>query len=96
MTDAINYSLMIFTNFLKLMFEEFSFSWNNYTVTIGWVLLAGLLISMVLNSILNIPSSLPSKAYLSGNEQYRRDVKSTAYRKRVSNDAEIYNRRRNR
>ena len=83
MNQAFIYVFSIFGNFISLIFNDFTFTALNYTVSFGWLILGGILISMVIGSILNIPSSLPDKEFYSKGDYFQRKTGQVRYQRNV-------------
>lgn len=52
MNDALTYLYQIYSTFLDLVFNRFAISSN---ITIGWIAVSIMIMSLVIMSILNIP-----------------------------------------
>lgn len=92
MLDAINYSFMIFSKWLDLVFNWFSFNYQSFNVSLGWLIIGVWMIEIIINSILNIPSRLPNKAYYSSHEYHKVETSKEMIRyNRRRTIANIYN-----
>lgn len=84
MADCITYMLVIFQSWLGFIFNDFTFQYAGFNVSFGWLILAALMISIIIGSILNIPSRLPGYSFISQREHYRRDVKHYQRRRYIA------------
>lgn len=57
MSQALTYLYEIYTKFLDLVFNQFELFQN---VTIGWIVVVLIIMSLLINSILNIPKLSPT------------------------------------
>lgn len=94
MVDALDLMFYSFYKWIVYVFNDFSFSYANYNVSFGWMIIAAIVISMIVSSILNIPSKLPSEAFYSRSGRIVRDKRNTYYRKRVNKAVNQYMRNR--
>lgn len=60
MSDAIGYVIQLFQSFISLVFNYFNFSYSGYTANLGWITISGLVLSILIGSLLNLPT--PSDA----------------------------------
>lgn len=95
MSDALDAIFYIFGKWINYLFNDMSFNFGGYSASFGWLIIASLVISMIIGSILNIPSRLPSEAFYSRSGRIVRDKRRTYYRKRVNKAVNQYMRSRN-
>lgn len=60
MSDAIGYVIQLFQSFISLVFNYFNFSYGGFTANLGWLTISGLVLSLLIGSLLNLPT--PSDA----------------------------------
>lgn len=77
MSQGLAFAFSLFSGWIDLIFNQFTFVYltdNDYfNVSIGWFIIGSIVISMLISSILNIPSRLRSDTYLSNRELNNRD-----------------------
>lgn len=55
MSDAIGFSLQLFSSFINTIFGYCNFTYNGFTVNIGWFAISSLIFSILIRSLLNLP-----------------------------------------
>lgn len=84
MENALLSVFYIFNKWIDLVFNQMTFNFMTYTASLGWLIIAATVISMIIGSIMNIPSKLPGDAFYTGTERIKRDVYRNRYNRRVS------------
>lgn len=85
MSDAIDGIIYLFRKWMTLVFTDMSFQISSYNVSFGWLIVAATVISMIIASILNIPSRLPQNAFYSRSGRIDRDERRAIYRRNIRN-----------
>lgn len=71
MSNSIDLMKYIFNKTLDFLFNQMTFQYLSYSVSIGWFITGLVVFGILIGSFLNIPRSLNSNAYFSGQELER-------------------------
>lgn len=84
MVNGIDAMFYLFRKWIIYVFADMAFSYGTYSVSIGWIIVAVSVISMLIATILNIPRQLPKDAFYTQSGRVQKDIGKWKYRYAIS------------